>query len=253
MTVDEEGNVRAIHGDGSAVITATTTDGGHTASYTVTTKAREFVHLWKDGPYFATVNVGAKDPQGTGFYFDWGNTEYHKIDYMNWINNNTYVNDFVFGKSTYVNTRGGEYAYPNVQDISEDISYDAARATWCGWWRMPTKSELKGLVENCDWEWQEGTVGESKGEFVVSAGYWVKGRGEYAGEEIFLPAAGYAGSYVKEVGTSNGMNDLGSKGYYWSATNYDWEWAWHLQIYNGYHNVQGDYRHLGFVIRAVHD
>ena len=255
VTVDEEGNVRAIHGDGSAVITATTTDGGHTASYTVTTKAREFVHLWKDGPYFATVNVGAKDPQGTGFYFDWGNTEYHKIDYMNWYNNNTYVNDFVFGKSTYVNTRGGEYAYPTAQDISDDISYDAARATWCGWWRMPTKSELEGLVENCDWEWQEGTVGVSEGEFVVSAGYLVKGRGNYAGEEIFLPAAGYAGPYVlaKSTGASNEMNDLGSKGYYWSATNYDWEWAWHFQIYNGLHDVRGDYRHLGFVIRAVHD
>ena len=32
------------------------------------------VQLWENGPYFATCNVGANEPQGYGYFFWWGDT-----------------------------------------------------------------------------------------------------------------------------------------------------------------------------------
>lgn len=85
-----------------------------------------------------------------------------------------------------------------IEDISGNSQYDAARANWGGTWRMPTKEEFDELLNKCIWTWT--TQGEEEG-------YEVTGPN---GNSIFLPAAGY------RRGTS--LYYAGSNGYCWSST-----------------------------------
>ena len=76
--------------------------------------------------------------------------------------------------------------------------YDAASQNWGLPWRMPTKKELKELINNCKWEYvTQDSVN----------GYKVTGPN---GNSIFLAAAGYkSGSAIK---------DANVVGRYWSAS-----------------------------------
>ena len=66
---------------------------------------------------------------------------------------------------------------------------------------MPTEQELKDLKGNCVW---------TKSSLNGVDGYVVKGKGDYASASIFLPKAGY--------GSGTNITDVGSIGYFWSAT-----------------------------------
>ena len=81
---------------------------------------------------------------------------------------------------------------------------------------MPTKEELDTLNSNCDWTWttQNGVNG-----------YVVRGRGEYASNSIFLPAAG--------CGDGTSLSYSGSHGLYWSSVPCsDYDDAWFLYFYS---------------------
>ena len=82
-------------------------------------------------------------------------------------------------------------------------SHDAAHVKWGGDWRMPTKVEWDDIVKKCDWTWttQSGVHG-----------FIVRGRGAYATNSIFLPAAGTC------AGTK--LYKAGLRGYYWSSVLY---------------------------------
>ena len=143
-------------------------------------------HEWVDlglpsGLKWATCNVGAKTPEQCGNYYAWGETK---------------------PKDTYYQSNSLTYD-KQMDDISGNAQYDAATANWGGDWRMPTKTEMTELINNCTWEWtkQNGVKG-----------YKVTGPND---NSIFLPAAGYF---------SEGWFNSGSCGddsRYWSSTPYE--------------------------------
>ena len=161
---------------------------------------------------WATCNVGAYCPEDYGDYFAWGEIQ-TKSEYT--IKNSL---TFILGK--------------NIGNIFGNSQYDVARAQWGGSWRLPTKSEIQELKEQCKWKWI--TVGGHKGYRVIGSN----------GNSIFLPAAGY------RDGTS--VCGQGSNGLYWSGTHEDSGFrAYYLGFYDsnvywGYH-----YCHFGYSVRPV--
>lgn len=112
--------------------------------------------------YWASYNVGASSPEEFGEYFSWGETS---------------------PKSSYYTTNYSYYDSNSdqIMDIGDNISgtaYDAATVNLGKDWRIPTKEEMKELIDNCSWEWVQ-----------ISGirGYKITGRN---GNSIFLPAAG---------------------------------------------------------------
>ena len=120
-----------------------------------------------------------------------------------------------------------------MSDISGNATYDVARATLGGNWRMPTSTELQELINNCTW-----TSTTQNG----IAGAMVTGRN---GNSIFLPYAGY--KYSTDVDYE------GFFGIYWSSTPNGDQEAKHLDFDSD--TKQLDYfglnRYDGLTIRPV--
>lgn len=115
----------------------------------------EYVDLGlPSGLKWATMNVGATEPEESGYYFAWGETG---------------------PKATYDE---GTYTYTD-NPTTLPLDHDAANVNWGGNWRMPTKAEQDELRNNCTW-----TPTQKNG----INGYEVKGTN---GNTIFLPASGY--------------------------------------------------------------
>lgn len=128
------------------------------------------------GTRWACCNVGAHDPAGFGDYFAWGETV-AKQEFKDCV------------------TQGKE-----LDDISGDAAYDAARANWGSPWRMPTKEEIDELQMEARWTWV------SQGGY---NGILLKGP---SGGSIFLPAAGWY--------DWSGLHGTERFGCYWSSTPY---------------------------------
>ena len=164
------------------------------------------VQLWANGPYWATCNVGASQPEECGYYFWWGDT----VGYKRNANNNGWISvkdstSFSFSSSncpTY-GKNNSELQSAGYIDATGNLvaAHDAATAHLGAPWRMPTDAEISALVSNCDTEWTSRNG---------VSGRLVKGRGAYASKSIFLPAAGY--------GFDSGLLFLGSLGNDWSST-----------------------------------
>ena len=171
-------------------------------------------HEWVDlglSVKWATCNIGANKPEEYGNYFAWGET-YTKEDYSE-DTSDTYDVE--------------------MEDISGNNDYDAARDNWGGTWRLPTKREMEELENKCSWKWttQSGMNG-----------YKVTGPN---GNSIFLPAAGYC------YGSSRVY--VGESGFYWSSTPYERGdyGAYDLYFGSGYHVVGWNYRVRGRLVRPV--
>ena len=196
------------------------------------------VQLWEGGPYWATKNIGAEEPQDYGLYFWWGDTVgYHREGYA-WVASDGSSQNFTFSS---VNTP--TYGKSNSTLQSEGWitasgvltpEHDAAHVHWGGSWRMPTKDEISALNNNCDWIWTTHNG---------VSGYVVRGRGEYSGARIFLPAAGERLEWAGELGC------------YWSSVPYesDSNIAWYLEFEPGFHSTYYDYggRNAGHSVRPV--
>ena len=206
--------------------------------------AHEKVQLWEGGPYWATTNVGAEEPEDYGLYFWWGDTVGYRREGNAWVASDGSSQNFSFdsgntltyGKS--VSTLQGE-GWITVEEVLAP-EHDAAHVQWGGAWRMPTYQELDALNSNCDWTWtaRNGVNG-----------YVVRGRGDFAANSIFLPAAGYG--YVTF------LRYAGSYGYYWSSvplssdSNYARDYARDLDFSSGYHLTGNYYRYYGRSVRPV--
>lgn len=173
---------------------------------------------------WACHNVGASSPEGYGGYYAWGETE-EKSNYT-------------YKTYKYWSDRDGDGYddYGEYQNIGSNISgtqYDVARVKWGGSWRMPTKDEIKELVNNCTWKWT--TQNGINGQLVTGPN----------GNSIFLPAAGY------RYGTD--LDAAGSGGYYWSASPYSSsDNAYYLYFDSDYYYWYYYYnRYLGHSVRPV--
>ena len=124
----------------------------------------EYVDLGlPSGLKWATCNVGATTPEGSGFYFTWGET----------APKNSY--DIPFFDNTHTKYTTGKKTVLDAED-------DAATANWGGTWRMPTAAEIQELMDNCviDWDIRNGVHGivlfnKNNANAVIffpQAGYW---------------------------------------------------------------------------------
>lgn len=177
---------------------------------------------------WATCNVGASKPEEYGDYYAWGETT-TKSDYSwdtyKWCGNEEYT----------VTKYCTDSYYGTVDNLTTlTSSDDVATVKWGSKWRMPTKEEMKELVENCTWVWtiQGGANGMK-----------VKG---HNGNSIFLPAAGY-----RYYGSS--LYYAGEYGAYWGATLYeDNEWgAYYIDFVSNVYDVSERYRYYGRTVRPV--
>ena len=187
----------------------------------------EKVQLWEGGPYWATTNIGAENPEDYGYYFWWGDTVGYTRSGGTWA-----LSDSSYSGVTWVSSADQQMSsspFFSCPTYNKSIStlqsagwidstgnlvpaHDAAHVHWGGNWRMPTKQELSDLISKCDWTWatQNGVKG-----------YVVKGKGTYASARIFLPSAGSG------YGTS--LYGAGSSGNYWSSVpNSGSSCAWYL-------------------------
>lgn len=210
-------------GDVKAVVTATKEDP---------TVSHGKVQLWEGGPYWADRNIGASSPEDYGLYFWWGDTTGHRPS------GSTFGFDFSWNNPAI-------YTFEDISLISIGWDsvlapvHDAAHVKWGGNWRMPTHRELSDLCDKCDWTWT--TMNGVNGNVV-------RGRGTYASNSIFLPAAGIG------IGTSFSIAEGYYEGFYWSST---WgkniHYAGDLFFSSWEHSTgQGQpYRYYGMSVRPV--
>jgi hypothetical protein len=184
----------------------------------VTIKERQKVQLWKDGPYWATTNIGAEKPEDYGYYFWWGDTVGYKRENDKWVASDGSNLYFAFGWDTCLTVDKDNSTLQSEGWITANgvlaPEHDAAQAHWGGNWRMPTRQEVADLNSECDWTW---------GSLNGVNGYVVRGRDSYASNSIFLPCAGY--------GDWTSLSNAGSGVYYWSSvpcSNYDKAWFLHF-------------------------
>ena len=202
---------------------------------------RAKVQLWEGGPYWAMTNIGAEKPEDFGYYFWWGDTIGYKRGTDKWIASDGSNSNFSFSISnapTYdksISTLKSEGWLTSDGVLAPE--HDAANIHWGNGWRMPTKDEFDALNNKCDW-----TRTTKNGV----NGHIVKGRGSYASNSIFLPAAG--------CGNYSSLYNVGSYGYYWSSvpsSSYGSN-AWLLYFHPSYHCTDSNYyRYYGRSVRPI--
>ena len=154
-----------------------------------TVTARNAVQLWANGPYFATMNIGATSETDYGNYFAWGGT----IAYADGD-----------GKSV----GEGEYAR-GPENLSG--ATDTATQLWGSNWCMPSDNDFWNLLRYSDfttttykWDVVNGVVGRK-----------FTGKEAYSSNSVFFPTAGYSSYFSGTKITSTGEYGYG---YYWSST-----------------------------------
>lgn len=196
-TVDGSGKITAVN-LGECEIIAISRNG---CSATCKVIVKEVVDLGLSVKW-ATYNVGADTPEGSGNYYRWGEVlPYDRYVYYKWgyetsmgMNLSKYNSDSRYGRVVDYKTR---------LDDSDDIAY----VKFGGGWHIPTEQEWKELCENCTWTWVADYNGSGTNGMLVTA---------KNGRSIFLPASGYKwGDGV--------MYDYGTKGYYFSKDKYSSE------------------------------
>lgn len=209
------------------------TTGG--SNWAITATADLYVDLGLSVKW-AKYNVGATTETESGDYFAWGEvtgynegkTTYDWSTYAYGSSYNTltkYCNKSNFGNNGYTDAL--------TILLPED---DAAHAALGGKFRMPTRTELKELIDNCTWTWT--TRNGINGRLITSS---------KNGNSIFLPAAGHrANSYLADSG-SNGFYrtsslDLGDAYLAFSLVFSSSEVFW--QSY--------PYRYTGYSVRPVY-
>ena len=174
------------------------------------------------GLKWATCNVGADSPEDYGNYYAWGETE-TKSEY-------TKENSLTYGLSIL------ELQSQGIIDGNNNLTplYDAAAANWGSTWRMPTKEDLKELVDNCNWEM-----------ILENDVYGVKVIG-INGCSVFFPTTG---CYKEGM-----LYYAGQDGYYWNSTSVENDSRYTFGLYiSGDNNGALFYydRYVGFTVRPV--
>ena len=207
---------------------------------------------------WATFNVGATKPEEYGDYFAWGETAPYytgltiipgkKISAAGWKEGKEsgYAWESYFDRSGGVFTKYNNKGGKTVLEPEDD----AARKNWGSDWRMPTKEEWTELINNCHWEWYDGS--EKKYNNTIVKGYLGTSKVQGNNDSIFLPAAG--GLSAKDPV----YLDLSLDGKYWSASLHDYSQddQAHVAQFNksiGW-GISGNFntRYYGFLVRPVY-
>ena len=198
----------------------------------------EYVDLGlPSGLKWAKCNIGASSETDYGVYFQWGDisgisgslvAKYSDENYS-WATDpfNNGSSDY---NSTYFNSVKGTVC-PNDVLAKE---YDAAAQIMGGDWRMPTKDELKELLDNTTNEWTQ-----------VDGVNGYKFTSKINGNSIFIPAAGYC--------SSGSVSSVGRNGHVWSSSlgTSSPRSAWYLSFYSGGCDMNYDDRCYGWSVRGV--
>lgn len=182
----------------------------------------EYVQLWKNGPKWATFNVGATI------------TDYSKLKIGA---DKTYADE---ATAPYYNTAnvGGLYpTWKNPEYNGRMVSWtknsvssgssDVATAIWGTYWCTPTHLQLDTLVSpkygKTFCTWCDGVTTQYVPGCTLK-GYKISGLGQFSDKSIFLPAAGLY------TCTHNWIAGASKYGYYWTRTEYDMYGATYLTI-----------------------
>ena len=199
------------------------------------------LQLWADGPYWATVNIGAEKPEDCGYYFWWGDTVGYKYKNDKWVATDGSSSNYSFKNSntpTYnkdISTLRKEGWITSNNVLAPE--HDAAHVKWGGNWRMPTEQEFEDLKSKCDWTqiWLD--------ENYLRKYYVVRGRGAYASNSIILPFGGF--------GRDNYRSGFETAGHYWSSTIDPDRAYFAMQLEATYRRaIRGDV-YFGYPIRPV--
>ena len=213
------------------------------AQWTMLSSGTENGHSYIDlglpsGLKWASFNLGAKTPEGSGDYFAWGETE-PKKEYS-WESYKWSIYSDGAYKMTKYNT---DSHYGTVVDNKEslEIEDDAAHVNWQGKWRMPTSVEYAELINYCTWTWasQNGI-----------SGYIVKSKTN--GNSMFLPAAG--------LKYKTGSESVSIWGFYWLnnltpgiSPLHAYYWKFYSELYKQpYDHIDYVSRYYGMPIRPVY-
>ncbi len=177
---------------------------------------------------WATMNVGANNPEEYGDYFAWGEIEpkdsYYWTTYK--YSNGSETTLTKYNTSTIAGTVDNK--------TTLELSDDAAYINWDGNWRMPSEAEWEELRKQCTWTWT--TKNGVKGHKVTS---------KINDNNIFLPASGR--HFV------DALTGVGVDGNYWSNTlnvASPCEAMYVLFISNGAGSFGSD-RYVGHSVRPV--
>ena len=221
---------------GTAVITCEAADGsGVKATCTICVlDPSSYVNLGlPTGTLWATCNVGASNPEDSGNYFAWGETEPYDENGKTTFTWETYK--WCKGSNTTITKycTKSDYGYEGFIDNKTelDLDDDAAYVNCGPAWRMPSKEQLNELRTKCTWTW---TVKNNVN------GYEVKGQN---GNSIFLPVTGYYQSSLDDTG----------QGFYRSRTLYEDQPSrtWYLSFNSVSSMTDGYGRTRGLPVRPV--
>lgn len=182
------------------------------------------VQLYADGPYWSTMNIGARAATDCGTYFSWGSVENvyslsgttftFQTDNPNttrYIGTWTPGNGFADSNAPYYNgseytkyqLKGTEGEIDNISTLKDDD--DAATANWGAAWKMPaggTSGQFTALINNTENVWT--TIGDVNGQKI-------SGKTTYSDISVFFP--------VTSVGNALVINaNYTQYGIYWSSS-----------------------------------
>ena len=175
------------------------------------------------GTLWATCNVGATSPEQAGLYFAFGETKGFTAEQVTSGVRAFYKDSYNEGPAASIFT-----------DLT--LEQDAAHVCMGGKWRMPTKDEWRELIDNTTSTWVSNYMGKGiKGQLFTS---------KVNGNSIFFPAVGYC--------IYSSVNDVDSRGYYWSSSWKSSSYAWRLYFNSWYQNLYYNLRYWGQPVRGVY-
>ena len=235
-----------LNGDTSELVNGDVTGDGHITSNDVTYVYNIFLgipnpinHEYVDlglpsGTLWATMNIGANNPEECGDYFSWGETTAREVEDPYWNHYQWSVNKWNTITKYCINSSHGSNGFAdNLTELEPED--DTATVNWGPDWQMPSKTQMEELRTKCTWQWT--TKNGVKG-------YMVKSKNN--GNSMFLPVTDYY---------SNGeIHYTGNLGYYWSRTLHETTSykAYYLFFYTS-SNLECTYgnRYSGYAVRAV--